>query len=106
MDDGTLGDHGGSEFWGFLPIYEGNPVYPSHERVLDMVTRHRLTHLGLSPTYSRSLKTKGDDWIRKYDLSSLKFLGSTGEPFDPESYMWVFQNSGDAGAGHGHWNCR
>ena len=59
-----------------------------------MVVRHRLTHLGLSPTYSRALKTKGEDWIKKYDLSSLKFLGSTGEPFDPESYMWVFQNIG------------
>jgi acetyl-CoA synthetase len=61
-----------------------------------MVRRHRLTHLGLSPTYSRSLKTKGEAWIGKYDLSSLKFIGSTGEPFDPESYMWVFKNIGQS----------
>lgn len=81
---------------GCFLIYEGNPVYPDHERVLDMVSRHRLTHLGLSPTYGRSLKTKGDDWIAKYDLSSLKFLGSTGEPFDPESYMWVFEHIGES----------
>jgi acetyl-CoA synthetase len=87
---------GVQHFGGSYLIYEGNPVYPSHERVLDMATRHRLTHLGLSPTYSRSLKTKGEDWIRKYDLSSLRFLGSTGEPFDPESYMWVFQNIGQS----------
>jgi acetyl-CoA synthetase len=85
---------GVQHFGGCYLIYEGHPFYPNHERVLDMVGRHRLTHLGLSPTYSRSLKTKGEDWIEKYDLSSLRFLGSTGEPFDPESYMWVFQNIG------------
>jgi acetyl-CoA synthetase len=85
---------GVQHFGGCYLIYEGNPLYPNHERVLDMAMRHRLTHLGLSPTYGRSLKTKGDDWIRKYDLSSLKFLGSTGEPFDPESYMWVFKHVG------------
>ena len=85
---------GVQNFGGAYLLYEGNPFYPNHERVLDMISRHRLTHLGLSPTYSRSLKTKGDDWIEKYDLSSLKFLGSTGEPFDPGSYMWVFQNIG------------
>ncbi len=85
---------GVQNFGGCYLIYEGNPFYPDHERVLGMVSRHRLTHLGLSPTYSRSLKTKGDDWITKYDLSSLKFLGSTGEPFDPESYIWVFEHIG------------
>ncbi len=85
---------GVQNFGGAYLIYEGNPFYPNHERVLDMISRHRLTHLGLSPTYSRSLKTKGDDWIEKYDLSSLKFLGSTGEPFDPGSYMWIFKNIG------------
>ncbi len=85
---------GVQHFGGCYLIYEGNPLYPNHERVLDMVTRHGLTHLGLSPTYARSLRTKGEDWITKYDLSSLKFLGSTGEPFDQETYMWVFQHLG------------
>ncbi len=85
---------GVQHFGGCHLIYEGNPFYPNHERVVEMVMRHRLTHLGLSPTFSRSLKTKGEDWLQKYDLSSLRFLGSTGEPFDPESYMWVFQNIG------------
>ena len=85
---------GVQHFGGCYVIYEGNPAYPDHERVVDMVSRHRLTHLGLSPTYSRSLKTRGEQWIANYDLSCLKFLGSTGEPFDPESYMWVFQHIG------------
>jgi acetyl-CoA synthetase len=85
---------GVQHFGGCYLIYEGNPLYPNHARVLDMVTRHGLTHLGLSPTYARSLRTKGEDWITKYDLSSLKFLGSTGEPFDQETYMWVFQHLG------------
>ncbi|KPK21225.1 MAG: hypothetical protein AMK69_22225 [Nitrospira bacterium SG8_3] len=83
---------GVQHFGGCYLIYEGNPFYPNHERVLDMVARHGLTHLGLSPTYARSLRTKGEGWITKYDLSSLKFLGSTGEPFDQETYMWVFQH--------------
>jgi acetyl-CoA synthetase len=85
---------GVQHFGGCFLVYEGHPAYPDHERVLEMVQRHRLTHLGLSPTYSRSLKTHGKDWIENYDLSSLRFLGSTGEPFDPESYMWVFENIG------------
>jgi acetyl-CoA synthetase len=81
-------------FGGCFGIFEGNPFYPNHERILDMVARHRFTHLGISPTYCRSLKTKGSAWIEKFDLSSLRFLGSTGEPFDPESYMWVFHHIG------------
>ncbi|MBW2108811.1 MAG: AMP-binding protein [Deltaproteobacteria bacterium] len=85
---------GVQHFGGCFVIYEGNPLYPDHERVIDMVARHRITHLGVSPTYCRSLKTKGEEWLRKYDLSCLKFLGSTGEPFDPESYLWVFQHIG------------
>jgi acetyl-CoA synthetase len=85
---------GVQHFGGCHLIYEGNPAFPNHERVLDMVARHGITHLGLSPTFSRSLKTQGEGWIERYDLSSLKFLGSTGEPFDPESYMWVFHNIG------------
>ncbi len=89
---------GVQHFGGCHFIYEGNPFYPDHKRVLDMVMRYRFTHLGLSPTFGRSLKTKGDEWISKYDLSSLRFLGSTGEPFDPESYMWVFENIGQGRA--------
>ena len=87
---------GVQHFGGCYLIYDGNPLYPTHERVLEMVARHRLTHLGISPTYSRSLKTKGEQWIEKYDLSCLRYLGSTGEPFDPESYMWIFKNIGGA----------
>ncbi len=85
---------GVQHFGGCYLIYDGNPSYPTHERVMDMVARHRITHLGISPTYSRSLKSKGDAWIGKYDLSCLRFLGSTGEPFDPESYRWVFERIG------------
>ncbi len=85
---------GAMHFGGSFMIYEGHPAYPDHERVAAMVSRHRLTHLGLSPTYSRALKTQGEEWLEKHDLSSLKFIGSTGEPFDPESYMWVFENIG------------
>jgi acetyl-CoA synthetase len=85
---------GVQHFGGCYLIYDGNPFYPDYKRVIEMVARHRLTHLGLSPTYSRSLKAKGQAWIADYDLSCLRFLGSTGEPFDPESYMWVFEHIG------------
>lgn len=85
---------GVQHFGGCFLIYEGNPLHPNQGRVLEMVDRHRLTHLGISPTYSRAIKAGRDGWVNRYDLSSLRFLGSTGEPFDPESYMWVFERIG------------
>lgn len=75
-------------------IYEGAPNYPHPDRIWDMVERHQITTLGISPTAIRLLKRSGLEWVEKHDLSSIRILGSTGEPWDPDSYMWFFENIG------------
>jgi acetyl-CoA synthetase len=59
-----------------------------------MVARHRVTTLGISPTAVRVLKAAGDQWVDEADTSSLRLLGSTGEPWDPDSYRWFFDKVG------------
>ncbi|TET89248.1 MAG: acetate--CoA ligase [Methanomassiliicoccales archaeon] len=76
---------------GSLFIFEGAPNHPEPDRLWDMIERHKITHLGVSPTAIRMLMRFGDEWVTKHDLSSLKFLGSTGEPWDPESWNWFFE---------------
>ena len=75
-------------------IYDGAPDYPAPDRVWAMVERHRLTTLGISPTLVRALMTKGDDYWQKHDLSSLRFFASTGEPWNPGPWMWLFEKVG------------
>ncbi|MEE9275212.1 MAG: AMP-binding protein, partial [bacterium] len=75
-------------------IYEGAPNHPEPDRLWKLIADHRLTTLGVSPTAIRVLKSAGEEWLEKHDLSSLRILGSTGEPWDPESYMWYFEKVG------------
>ena len=77
-----------------LVLYEGAPDYPSPDRLWALAARHRVTHLGLSPTVIRSLMAHGTEPVRAHDLSSLRVLGSTGEPWNPESWWWFFNNVG------------
>jgi acetyl-CoA synthetase len=69
-------------------MYEGAPNYPGPDRVWAMIERHGINILGISPTLIRALIPAGDEPVRKHDLSSLRILGSTGEPWNPEPYMW------------------
>jgi acetyl-CoA synthetase len=75
-------------------LYEGAPNHPQPDRIWDMVERHRVATLGISPTLIRALIPAGDEWVRKHDLSSLRIIGSTGEPWNPEPYMWLFREVG------------
>jgi len=75
-------------------IYEGAPNWPDAGRLWQMIARHRVTTFGVSPTAIRLLISAGDEWVEKHDLSSLRVLGSTGEPWDPASYMWYFEKVG------------
>lgn len=75
-------------------LFEGAPNHPGPDRVWDMVERHHITHLGISPTLVRALIPAGEEPVRKHDLSSLRILGSTGEPWNPEPYMWFFNEVG------------
>lgn len=75
-------------------LYEGAPNYPNPDRLWEMIERHNITIFGISPTAIRMYMRSGDEWIKKYALSSLRILGSTGEPWDPESWNWFFENVG------------
>jgi acetyl-CoA synthetase len=69
-------------------VYEGAPNHPGPGRLWEMVERHRVSILGVSPTLVRALMPAGEDPVTAHDLSSLRILGSTGEPWNPEPYRW------------------
>lgn len=72
-----------------LVLYEGSPDSPDPCRLWDLVQRHRITMLGVSPTLIRALKSTPIEEVAARDLGSLRILGSTGEPWDPDSYDWL-----------------
>lgn len=85
----------GVTFWGgTMVIFEGAPNYPAPDRVWQVVEKWKVNTLGISPTAIRVLKAAGDEWVDKYAMSSLRLMGSTGEPWDHDSYMWFFQHVG------------
>jgi len=79
---------------GALLIYDGAPDYPSPDRLWEMVARHRITVLGVSPTLIRALIRYGDQTVHKHDLSSLRNFASTGEPWNPDPWLWLFERVG------------
>ncbi|AQL41845.1 acetyl-CoA synthetase [Halorientalis sp. IM1011] len=86
-----IGNH---TFGGTIFMYEGAPDHPEPDRFWEMIDRHSLTQFGISPTAIRALRKQGDEWVEGHDLSSLRLLGSTGEPWDPESWLWFHENVG------------
>ncbi|WP_254768658.1 AMP-binding protein [Salinilacihabitans rarus] len=81
-------------FGGTVFMYEGAPDYPRPDRFWEMIDRHGITQFGISPTAIRALRKHGDEWVEGHDLSSLRLLGSTGEPWDPESWRWFYEKVG------------
>jgi acetyl-CoA synthetase len=79
---------------GTMVIYDGALDYPEPDRLWSLVERHRVSVLGVSPTLVRALMKHGDEPVRRHDLSSLRILGSTGEPWNPESWRWLFETAG------------
>ncbi|GAC1327910.1 MAG: AMP-binding protein [Candidatus Dormibacteria bacterium] len=79
---------------GSFVTYEGSPDYPGPDRVWELVEKHGVTHLGISPTLVRSLMRSGDEPVRAHDLTGLRMIGSTGEPWNPEPWKWAFENIG------------
>ena len=75
-------------------LFDGAPNHPAPDRIWDMVERHKITTLGISPTLVRALIPAGEEHVRNHDLSSLRILGSTGEPWNPDPYMWFFNEVG------------
>jgi acetyl-CoA synthetase len=74
-----------------MVFYDGAPDYPDAGRVWGLVERHHVTHLGVSPTLIRVLRRFGAEPVRRHDLSSLRMAGSTGSPWDPEAWLWLFE---------------
>lgn len=75
-------------------LFDGAPNFPAPDRLWDMVERHRITVLGISPTLIRALIPEGEEHVRRHDLSSLRILGSTGEPWNPGPYLWFLDEVG------------
>ncbi len=72
-------------------IYEGAPNHPFPDRWWDIVERHGVTVLYTAPTAIRGLMRFGDAWPNRHDLSSLRLLGSVGEPINPEAWRWYYR---------------
>jgi acetyl-CoA synthetase len=79
-----------------MVISEGAPDYPGPGRLWELVERHRISVLGVSPTLIRALRGHGDEPVLAHDRSSLRILGSTGEPWNPEPYRWLHEICGES----------
>jgi acetyl-CoA synthetase len=75
-------------------MFEGIPTYPDAGRFWDVVDRHKVTQFYTAPTAIRALMAHGDEFPSKYNLSTLKVLGSVGEPINPEAWRWYYKNIG------------
>jgi acetyl-CoA synthetase len=72
-------------------MYEGAPNHPEADRFWDIIERHRVNILYTAPTAIRAFIKWGEHWPLKHDLSSLRLLGTVGEPINPEAWMWYHQ---------------
>jgi acetyl-CoA synthetase len=81
--------HGGTAV-----LFEGVPDYPKPNRLWSLVERHKISIMGLSPTAVRALMPHGAEHVHAHELGSLRVLASTGEPWNPEPYRWLFENAG------------
>merc|ERR1719316_2339823 len=75
-------------------MFESVPTYPDAGRYWDMVQRHKITQFYTAPTAIRTLMRSGPEWVKKYDLSSIRMLGSVGEPINPEAWRWYHEHVG------------
>jgi acetyl-CoA synthetase len=77
---------------GFTSImFEGVPTFPDAGRFWQIVEKYKVTQFYTAPTAIRSLIRLGEEWPNKYNMSSLKTLGSVGEPINPEAWMWYYR---------------
>jgi acetyl-CoA synthetase len=78
-----------------MMIYEGSPDYPQPNRIWEFIENYNLSHLGISPTFIRSIMKLENHWFRDRNLSTLRVIGSTGEPWNPEPWLWLFNQVGE-----------
>ena len=77
-----------------MVLFEGSPDHPNPGRLWKLIEDHRITHFGVSPTLIRSLMQFDDKWHNERNLSSLRVFGSTGEAWNTEPWLWLFNNVG------------
>jgi acetyl-CoA synthetase len=75
-------------------MYEGAPNWPEPDRFWKIIEEHRVNILYTAPTAIRAFIRWGDQWVKKHDLSSLRLLGTVGEPINPEAWMWYHEKIG------------
>ena len=75
-------------------MYEGAPNWPEPDRFWKIIEEYRVNILYTAPTAIRAFIRWGDEWVRKHDLSSLRLLGTVGEPINPEAWMWYHHEIG------------
>ena len=78
-----------------IVLYDGAPDFPAADRLWEFAAKHKVNALGISPTLIRSLATHGDELPARHDLSSLRILASTGEPWNPDPWWWLFEKVGN-----------
>ena len=76
-------------------MFEGVPNYPDFGRFWQVVEKHRINIFYTAPTALRSLMKEGDTWVEKYDRSTLRFLGTVGEPIKEPEWLWYYNIVGD-----------
>jgi acetyl-CoA synthetase len=77
-----------------LFMYDGSPDYPAPDRLWEMTDRHSISVLGLTPTLIRALMRESEDYPDRHPMNSLRLLGSTGEPWNPEPWLWTLRHVG------------
>ena len=77
-------------------MFEGIPVYPDPGRFWDVVDKWQVNQFYTAPTAIRALMAQGEKWVTSHDLSSLRILGSVGEPINPEAWKWYFTHVGQS----------
>jgi acetyl-CoA synthetase len=77
-------------------MYEGGPSFPAPDRWWSIVEQYGVTILYCAPTAIRGLMRFGEEWPQKHDLSSLRLLGTVGEPINPEAWRWYYEHIGGA----------
>ena len=75
-------------------MFESTPLYPDPGRYWDTVARHKITQFYTAPTALRAVAREGDQWLEGRDLSSLRILGTVGEPINPDTWQWYYEKVG------------
>ncbi|MHA6727491.1 acetate--CoA ligase [Chryseobacterium sp. A301] len=76
-------------------LFEGVPTYPEPDRFWEVIEKHKITQFYTAPTAIRSLAKESTDWVEKHDLSSLRVIGSVGEPINDEAWHWYNDHVGN-----------